>query len=80
MFVELVKEEPHRRGERGWIGLRARMVQPDAFPDAPGSGACVVGVQDGASQLGQAKVEDMHFRIKLPLAPSECEGQVGGGP
>ena len=78
--MELVKEEPHRRGERGWIGLRARMVQPNAFPDAPGSDACIIGVQDGSPQLGQAKVENMHLRIKLPLAPSEGEGQVSGGP
>ena len=56
------------------------MVQPDAFPDAPGSGACIIGVQDGAPQLGQAKVKDMHLRVQLPLAPSERESQVGGGP
>ena len=63
VLMELVKEEPHGRSERGGIGLRALIVQPDTLPDAPGSGACIVGVQDGAPQLGQAKVEDMHLRV-----------------
>ena len=56
------------------------MVQPYALPDAPGGDACIIGVKDGAPQLGQAEVENVHLWIKIPLAPGEGESQVSGGP
>ena len=78
--MELVQEEPHRRSERGGIGLRARMVQPYTLTDAPGSDACIIGVEDGTPQLGKAQVENVHFGIKIALAPGKGKSKVGRGP